>query len=105
VRLSRRLTSSPACLVVEEGELSPQISQILRQAGQDVSETKPILEVNPDHPLLEKLREIGDADRQDPRIAQYAELLLGQAKLAEGASLDDPAAFSRKLADLMTKAL
>ncbi len=105
VRLSKRLTSSPACLVLEEGQLSPQLEAMLRQAGQDVPENKPILEINAEHPLLAKLQEIFEADANDPRVVTYAELLFGQAQLAEGGQLADPAAFSKKLADVMLEAL
>jgi molecular chaperone HtpG len=105
VRLSQRLTESPACLVNEEGELTPQMAAILREAGQDVPETQPILEINPTHPLLKKLRELCETDSSDRRIAEFGELLYGQALLAEGGRLDDPTAFSRKLADLMLRAL
>ena len=105
VRLSRRLTESPACLVNEEGELTPQMAAMLREAGQNVPETHPILEINPTHPLLIKLRELCETDSSDQRIAEFGELLYGQALLAEGGRPDDPAAFSRKLADLMLRAL
>jgi molecular chaperone HtpG len=105
VRLSSRLTSSPACLVLDEGDLSPQILELLRRAGQDVPETKPILEVNPSHPLLAKLRDVCEADRSDPRIAEYAMLLYGQALLAEGRHLTDPASFGRGLSELMLRGL
>jgi molecular chaperone HtpG len=105
VRLSQRLTSSPACLVIEEGEIAPHIAEMLRQAGQDVPQTKPILEINPSHPLLAKLRSLCEDDAEDSRVTEFAELLHDQALLAEGGRLDDPAAFSRRLADLMTQAL
>jgi molecular chaperone HtpG len=105
VRLSNRLTSSPACLVREEGELSPQMAEMLRSAGQDVPVSKPTLEINPTHPLLVKLLEICEQDATDPRIAEYAHLLYGQSMLAEGRNLDDPAAFSRRVAELMTSSL
>ena len=105
VRLSQRLTSSAACLVLEEGEMSPRVADMLRQAGQDVPDVKPILELNAKHPLLPKLQEIFQTDAKDPRLAEYAGLLYGQAVLAEGGHLDDPGAFSRKLADLMVRAL
>jgi molecular chaperone HtpG len=105
VRLSHRLTSSPACLVIEEGEVAPHIAELLRQAGQEAPKTKLILEVNPSHPLLAKLRSLCEEDAKDLRIAEFAELLYGQALLAEGGRLEDPAAFSRRLADLMVRAL
>ena len=105
VRLSRRLTSSPACLVLEEGDVTPQIQAMLRQAGQEVPVVKPILELNAGHPLLPRLKQIFEADGTDARLPEYAALLYGQALLAEGGELPDPAAFSRRLADLMLKAL
>ena len=105
VRLSTRLRTSPACLVLDEGDLSPQISELLRRSGQNVPASKPILEINPAHPLLVKLHEVCDADRDDPRLAEYAELLLGQAILAEGGQLPDPSAFGRRIAELMLGAL
>ncbi len=105
VRLSRRLTSSPACLVLEEGDVTPQIAQMLRQAGQEVPKVKPILELNPDHALLPKLQAIFEQNGTDPRLAEYARLLLGQAVLAEGGQLEDPADFSRRVTELMLEAL
>jgi molecular chaperone HtpG len=105
VRISKRLTSSPACLVLEEGQLTPQLEAMLRQAGQEIPDALPILEINPEHPLVKRLQEIFEADAKDARIANFAQLLFGQAQLAEGAELSNPAAFSRKLADLMLEAL
>jgi len=105
VRVSRRLTASPACLVVDEGDLSPQISELLRRSGQPVPDAKPILEINPAHPLLAKLKTVCDADPKDPRLADYATLLYGQAMLAEGGQLEDPAAFSRRITELMLETL
>ncbi len=101
VRLSSRLTESPACLVGEAGDLSPQIEELLRRAGQDVPKVKRVLELNPTHPILTKLRQIHAVDANDARLALYAELLYGQAILAEGGALPDPAAFSRRVAELM----
>jgi molecular chaperone HtpG len=105
VRLSSRLTSSPSCLVLEEGDLSPQIEAMLRQAGQEIPEHKPILELNPKHEIVSKLQDIFAADGTDPRLREYATLLFDQAVLAEGGQLDDPAEFTRKLTQLMVKAL
>jgi molecular chaperone HtpG len=105
VRLSQRLTTSPACLVIEVGEIAPHLAEILRQAGQEVPVTRPILEVNPTHPLLAKLRDVVEADASDARIDEFAALLYSQAQLAEGGRLEDPAAFSRRLTDLMVRAL
>jgi molecular chaperone HtpG len=105
VRLSTRLTESAACLVRDEGDLSPQIEAMLRQAGQDVPRAKPILELNPTHPLLAKLKAIHEQDGVDPRLSRYAKLLLAQAVLAGGGQLDDPAGFGRELTRLMEAAL
>ena len=105
VRISNRLTSSPACLVVDEGDLSPQISELLRRSGQQVPDAKPILEINPAHPLLAKLKAVCDEDATDSRLSDFAMLLYGQAMLAEGGQLEDPAAFSRRIAELMLEAL
>jgi molecular chaperone HtpG len=105
VRLSTRLTSSPACLVLEEGDLSPQIQAMLRQAGQEVPENKPILELNPTHEVMTKLQAIFEENGTDPRLQEYARLLYAHALIAEGGQLPDPAAFTRQLADVMIRAL
>ena len=104
VRLSSRLTESPACLVGDPGDLSPQMQELLRRAGQDVPKVKRVLELNPTHPIVTKLRQLHALDASDARLALYAELLYGQALLAEGGTLADPAAFSRRLTELMLQA-
>ena len=101
VRLSSRLTESPACLVGDAGDLSPQMQELLRRAGQDVPKIKRVLELNPTHPIVTTLRQAHAVDANDPRLALYAELLYGGALLAEGGTLPDPAAFSRRLTELM----
>ena len=103
VRLSSRLTESPACLVGEGGELSPRIAELFRRTGQTVPVAKRILELNPAHPLMPKLRAIVARDRTDPILAEYAELVYGQAILAEGGQLPDPAAYGRRIADLLVR--
>lgn len=105
VRLSNRLRSSSACLVSGPNDITPQMEQMMRAMGQNVPPTKRILELNPDHDLVKKLQAAYEANKDDPRLAEYAELLYGQALLAEGGSLQDPARFSRLLADLMTRAV
>lgn len=105
VRLSSRLTTSPACLVGGEGDLSPQLEQMMRAMGQDVPEAKRILELNPAHPALEKLQGLFAANPDDPALQDYADLLYGQAALAEGAAPPDPARFSKLVAELMMKSL
>jgi len=101
VKLSKRLISSPACLVGEATELSPHIAELLRRTGQEVPKVKRTLELNANHPLLPKLRALVERDRNDPVLGQYAELLYGQAILAEGGQLPDPAAFSQRVAELL----
>lgn len=105
VRLSSRLTNSPACLVGDTFDMSPQLMELMRASGQEVPEQKRILELNPNHPLMEKLQGIFASDSNDPRLANYADLLYGQSVLAEGGKLPDPGAFSRKVADLMAEAI
>jgi molecular chaperone HtpG len=105
VRLSSRLTDSAACLVGDQGDLTPQMEQLMRAMGQDVPKVKRILEVNPGHPVLAKLKDKFDGNSEDPAIPRYARLLHGQALLAEGTHLADPGAFSKLVADLMVDAL
>ncbi|OGA16809.1 MAG: molecular chaperone HtpG [Betaproteobacteria bacterium RIFCSPLOWO2_02_FULL_66_14] len=95
VRVTQRLTDSPACVVVDENDMSANLARILRAAGQQAPAGKPILEINPSHPIVERLKE------DDPRFADWAALLYEQALLAEGATLDDPAAFVRRLNALL----
>jgi molecular chaperone HtpG len=104
VRLSGRLTSSPACLVGEAGDLSPHLQELLRRSGQAPPKVKRVLELNPAHPLVTRLQAFHAAHPADERFTRYAELLHGQAILAEGGALPDPAAFSRRLAELLVEA-
>jgi len=104
VRLSNRLTSSAACLVTDGADLSPQLEQMMRQMGQDIPMAKRILELNPDHAVLQKLHNLFDANSDDPQLNDYAQLLFGQAVLAEGGDLPNPGQFSKLVADLMVKA-
>ena len=96
VRVTHRLTDSPACLVVGEGELSGNLERLLRSAGQKAPPVVPILEINPRHALVQRIDREGDL-----RLAEWAELLLDEAMLAEGAQLPDPAGFVRRLNALM----
>jgi len=104
VRLSGRLTSSPACLVGEAGDLSPHMEELLRRSGQDLPRAKRVLELNPSHPLVTRLQAFHAAHPADERLGRYAELLHGQAILAEGGTLPDPAAFSKRLTELLVDA-
>jgi molecular chaperone HtpG len=105
VRLSTRLTESAVCLVGDAGDMTPQMQEMLRRAGRDAPAVKRILEVNGAHPILARLQAVVERDAADPRIAEYAELLYGQAVLAEGGQLPDPAGFSKRVADLMARGL
>ncbi len=97
VRVSHRLTDSPACLVVEEHDMSANLARVLKSVGQDAPGTSPIMELNMQHPLLERL----DQEPDEDRFADLTRVLFDQAQLAEGGQLDDPAAFVRRLNTLM----
>lgn len=105
VRLSSRLKSSASCLVLEEGDLSPQLEAMLRQAGQEIPDRKPILELNPEHAVMQKLGDRFEKNPTDPKIADAAHLLLGQAILSEGGQLEDPSGFAELVNKLMSEAL
>ncbi|MFQ3322349.1 MAG: molecular chaperone HtpG [Pseudomonadales bacterium] len=96
-RVTDRLTESPCCLVVGENDMGAQMRQIMEAAGQSMPVTKPTLELNPDHPLIQKL----EAEVDEDRFAEFVEVLFNQAQLAEGAHLDDPAAYVQKLNKLL----
>lgn len=104
VRLSGRLTRSPAVLVVAEHDYSPQLERLLAQGREGVRQRR-ILELNPEHALVRGLRGRFDADPEDPMVADYAELLLGWSLLAEGAEPHDPVRFTRLVAGLMESGL
>jgi molecular chaperone HtpG len=104
VRLSARLTSSPVCLVTDEHDLSPRMQKLLEQLGQKPPKAKVILEMNPNHPLIAKLHSIFKESPTDPRLKLYADLLLGQAHLADSGQLPDPATFAKAVAALMVRA-
>jgi len=104
VKLSTRLTDSAACLVSSYGDIPPQLAAAMRQAGQDVPKSKAAMEVNAEHPVLVKLQDIFHDNKEDERLAQGAKLIHGQAVLAAGGELADPAAFSKTVSELMVKA-
>ena len=97
VRVSHRLTNSPACIVLNNQDMALYMQQLLKQAGHDMPTTKPILEVNPTHPLLARMQ----AETDDERFAEWSSVLLDQAILAEGGQLEDPAGFVNRLNRLM----
>lgn len=103
VRLSSRLTSSPACVVGDEFSFSPQLEKMYKASGQFVPTSKRILELNPNHDLVTGLKKAREDRSDDSSLAETAELLYATALLAEGTELKDPAKFSRLLADRLTR--
>jgi molecular chaperone HtpG len=99
VRVSHRLTDSPAILAIGEQDLGMQMRQILEASGQKVPDSKPIFEFNPAHPLIEKL----DNEQSDERFGDLSHILFDQAALAAGDSLKDPAAYVRRLNKLLVE--
>ena len=96
VRLTRRLTDSPACLVADEQGISRHLERILRESGQTVPPSKPILEINPDHPVVQRLKQ----ESSDTLFADWSHILFDQALLAEGGELENPATFVKRLNSL-----
>ncbi len=101
VRVTTRLVDSPACLVVEEGDMSGHLARLLKQAGQEAPRSQPILEVNPAHALLKRLQGLPDGDTAFDDLAQ---VLFDQALLAEGGQLDDPAAYVQRINRMLVAA-
>ncbi|HEU4361770.1 MAG TPA: molecular chaperone HtpG, partial [Mycobacterium sp.] len=102
VRLSTRLTESPACLITDAFGITPALARIYQASGQQVPVGKRILELNPDHPLITGLRQAHERQGDDPGLTETAELLYGTALLAEGGALEDPARFAELLAHRLT---
>ena len=98
VRVTLRLTDSPACVVVDRDAMSGHLARLLKSAGQKAPESKPILELNPKHALVQRLK------YEEARLADWSLLLLEQAQLAEGAQLDDPAAFVKRVNQMLLDA-
>jgi molecular chaperone HtpG len=104
VRLSGRLKASPVCLVVAEHEASPQLEKLLQQMNAEKREKqKRIMEVNPDHELLVKMRDRLEASPDDPLLDDFAQVLYGYALLAEGSELENPQAFNQAVIRVMSK--
>ena len=101
VRASKRLTDSPACLVLNENAMGIQMKKIMEASGQSLPDTKPYFEFNPTHPLLERL----DAEQDEDRFSDIVELLFDQANLAEGSALQDPAQYVSRLNKLLLELL
>ena len=95
VRVTFRLTDSPACLVAGENELSGNLMRMLKAAGQNAPDAKPTLEINPDHPLVQRLK------YEEAKFDDWSNILFDQALLAEGGSLNDPAGFVKRLNEML----
>ncbi len=93
VRVTNRLTDSPACIVLNEHDMAMHMQRILKEAGHDLPSSKPILEINPDHPIVQKLGK----EKSKKKFADWSDILFDQALLAEGGQLEDPAGFVAKL--------
>jgi molecular chaperone HtpG len=99
VRVTLRLVDSPACVVVDENEMSPHLQRLLQSAGQQAPTVLPILEINPDHSLIKRIEQATDDQFDD-----WASLLLDQALLADGSQLADPVGFVKRMNELLLKA-
>jgi molecular chaperone HtpG len=99
VRVTHRLTASPACLVSDQHGMSMNLERLLKAAGQKVPQTKPILEINPKHPIVHGLK----VEADDARFADWSHILFDQALLAEGGQLEDPASFVKRLNELLLR--
>jgi molecular chaperone HtpG len=97
VRITHRLTDSPACLIADEHGMSTNLERLLKAAGQNVPMVRPILEINPEHPIVRRLKDESD----DNRFSDWSQILFDQATLAEGGQLADPATFVKRLNELM----
>jgi molecular chaperone HtpG len=97
VRVSHRLTSSPSWLILSAQDMALYMQQMMKQAGHEMPSSKPVLEINPNHPLLARM----SAETDDEKFKEWASVLFDQALLAEGGQLEDPAGFVHKLNSLM----
>ena len=97
VRITHRLTDSPACLVVDDMDMSANLERMLKAAGQEVGGTKPIFEINPEHPMVMRLKD----ELDDDRFSDWSSILFDQALLAEGGQLEDPASYVKRLNTLL----
>jgi molecular chaperone HtpG len=103
VRLTNRLTTSAVCLVGAEHDYSPQLEKLLQKGKGGGPKQRRIMELNPNHEIVAKLKAKFDEDQNNPVIDDYAELLFGQGLLVEGSEIPDPVRFNRALTDLMTR--
>lgn len=104
VRLSTRLTDSACCLVADEYGYSAHMERVMKAFNQEVPKTQRILELNPKHPVMEKMLGLASSDSTSEALADYADLLFGQAQLAEGSALENPSRFNKLVSAIMAKA-
>jgi molecular chaperone HtpG len=106
VRLSRRLKESAAVLVADEGAMSAHMERLMQRMGRggEMPPAKRVLELNPDHPAVAGVKKLHDANPADERVEALARLLYDQAVIAEGSRITDPAAFAKRLNDLIARA-
>jgi molecular chaperone HtpG len=93
VKVSARLTDSPSCLALSDYEMAPHLARLLREAGQDMPDSKPTLEINPAHPLVKRV----ETEADEGKARDLATLLLEQAEISAGAQLPDPSAFVQRM--------
>ena len=105
VRISERLTDSPCCLVVPEGGMHAHIERMIRAQNKDMPATKRILELNPSHDVIQRLRTLNEGDGAGEEVGKWTYLLYDQALLAEGSPIADPPSFARRMASLMSQAI
>jgi molecular chaperone HtpG len=103
VRLSGRLKDTACCLVGDEGDMDPQMEQLLKSMGQNIPQSKRILEINPRHPIFEAMSTLFEKEQKSVVLEEYIRLLYDQALLLEGSRPKDPAAFTRAITKLMVK--
>jgi molecular chaperone HtpG len=103
VRISGRLKNSAVCLVAGEHDLDPKMAKMFEAMGQDVPKGQRVLEVNPGHDLIARMKKVFAADKDNPRLKEYIGLLYDQALLLEGDKPRDPVAFSESIARLMAE--
>ena len=103
VRPSTRLTDSVACLSGDSYDMSGYMEKILKASGQEVPQTKRVLELNMAHPVMEKIHAMFESDKDDVKLSEYIHLLLDLAVIGEGGKVDAPSKFSKVVGDLMAK--
>ena len=105
VRVSKRLTDSPVCLVIPEGGMHAHIERILRLNNQEMPSQKRIMEINPDHTLINGLKAIHAGSPDSDQVTEWIELLYDQALLAEGSPIEDPGLFAGRMTRLLERAI